>query len=427
VASDRGNRKGELLAGKYLLGDVIGAGGMGVVYEATHKELRTRCAVKVVDPSRSDSALRRRLLREARALAELTGPHAVRVLDAGCAEDGTPFFAMERLTGEPVSATMKRVGPLPWRQAVDWAWQISDAIHEAHARGIIHRDLKPSNVFVTEAGSIKVLDFGLATRTAPTADDSTATTSDFVGSPRYMSPEQIRSSVEVTPSTDVWSFGVLLFEMLSGRLPFDATSAAGVVAAIVADPPARLREVAPEVPAELDCLVADCLEKRPEDRPSILAVQTRLAELAALAHDAPPASGVVEIGDAGATLTERPLATPVSRRRNRPTRLFYGLVALAVLAILGVLVTARDGADLDATAPASVVVVEPKVIKTAASDQGDRPFSPDPATAVPGSEVPANMLPSATAARPVPAPGAPRAHPRRPSTEDVFGAIETRH
>jgi eukaryotic-like serine/threonine-protein kinase len=379
VASDPANLKGELLGGKYRLGDVIGAGGMGVVYEATHTELRTPCAVKVVDPARGDPLQFRRLVREARVLALLSGPHAVRVLDAGRLPGGSPYLVMERLAGEPLSELLKRTGRLPCRQAIDFACQICAAVGEAHAAGIIHRDIKPSNVFVVAKDRIKVLDFGLATRFGPASEDSTATASEFAGSPRYMSPEQIRSSAEVTPSSDLWSIAVLMFEMLTGRLPFDGPSTGALLAAIVADPAMRLKSVLPDAPLELDRLIADCLEKNPDDRPRDAAeVRARLEALPEIAIGSPfsvaiSAAAAIGPDSGGSTVSdEAPVARATVQRASA-----RALVLLATLATVAMLIAALQRSASNAAPQRASAPVTKRALGNAI-EAGPRHAAPTP-------------------------------------------------
>jgi serine/threonine-protein kinase len=332
---DQGNLRGQVLGGKYLVGDMIGAGGMGVVYEATHVELKTPCALKVVASGRDDPAYGKRLLREARVLATLSGPHAVRVLDAGRLSDASPYVVMERLRGEPLSELLKRRRSLPLDRALNFAWQICEAVKEAHAHGIIHRDIKPSNVFVVNDTSIKVLDFGLALRLDRASHDSTMTTSEFAGSPAYMSPEQIRGRSEIDQRSDIWSIGVVLFEMVTGRLPFDGANKGALLAAVVADPEARLRQYVPECPPELDRLTADCLEKNPADRPrNVPELQTRIEVL--LANGRLPDSHAIRPGMESvsavsvSTLTGSP---SFARRLKRGRSVRLGAVLLVALAL----------------------------------------------------------------------------------------------
>jgi serine/threonine protein kinase len=359
-------------------------------------------------------------------LAELSGPYAVRVLDAGRLPGDSPYLVMERLSGEPLSELLKRAGKLPCAQAVSFAWQICAALGEAHARGIIHRDIKPSNVFVLAPDRIKVLDFGLATRFGSSHDDSTATSSEFAGSPRYMSPEQIRASAEVTPRADLWSVAVLLFEMLTGRLPFDGANTGALLAAIVADPATRLREVAPDAPPELDRLIADCLEKNPADRPLGAAeVQGRLGVVAAPAIGTPFTS---EVGDVDvlspesdhSTLSDGNAVPFEPPRTRRVVRALAALATLAVLAALGRVlwrpeasphVARLDPASERGTEAARIppVAATPRILGAAA-----KPIA---------SEEPAV---STRAPEPAARPKSPVAAPRA-SGQRVLDAIDTRH
>jgi serine/threonine protein kinase len=434
VASDPANLKGELLGGKYRLGDVIGAGGMGVVYEATHTELRTPCAVKVVDPARGDPVQFKRLVREARVLALLSGPHAVRVLDAGRLPEGSPYLVMERLAGEPLSELLKREGRLPCKQAIDFAGQICAAVGEAHAAGIIHRDIKPSNVFVVAKDHIKVLDFGLATRFGPASEDSTATASEFAGSPRYMSPEQIRSSGEVTPSSDLWSIAVLLFEMLTGRLPFDGPSTGALLAAIVADPAMRLKSILADAPLELDRLIADCLEKNPDNRPKDAAeVRGRLEALREIAVGGPfsPAnSGLTAIGpDSGRSTVSDEAPRPLAMARRSSAR---ALVLLATLATVVMLVAALQRSTSNAAPQRGSEAVTGRAARTAI-EAGSRHAVPTPLverTPAPAMDPTRGNQESAARASPVPQPPVrqrTRHAASRADSTSVLDAISTRH
>jgi eukaryotic-like serine/threonine-protein kinase len=302
---------------------------------------------------------------------------------------------------------------------METAWQVAAAIREAHARGIIHRDLKPSNVFVTHDANVKVLDFGLATRSVRGPDDSTSTSSSFAGSPRYMSPEQIRSSADVTPSTDVWSLGVLLFEMVTCKLPFAAANTTGMLAAIVADPATRLRELLPGAPADLDRLIADCLEKNAADRPSIEDVALRLEQLQA--RSGAPFEPEEAAGDS--TLTSPPFAAQSSTLDRRPqrARLLLALVGGALLvALAGALSRLRLAEPV--SAPIIEVAVRAQPPLEATSEAETLP-PPVPIAAPPSPTVP--VAASVIAARSSSA--AIRALPRRTREDAVRDAISTRH
>jgi len=241
---------------------------MGVVFEAEHLRLRQSVALKFLkaDVLVLPDAVER-FEREARASCRMRGPHVVHVLDVDTDEDGRPFMVMELLRGRDLEAELTARGALPVQEAVDIVLQACAAAAEAHAAGIVHRDLKPSNLFLSEeAGArvVKVLDFGIS-KIARDAEPAVTSTSVTVGTPLYMSPEQVRSSRDVDGRTDIWSLGVILYELIAGDPPFLGTTTAAI-AAIVADATPSLRDVRPEVPEELERAIMTALAKSPEDR-----------------------------------------------------------------------------------------------------------------------------------------------------------------
>jgi serine/threonine protein kinase len=266
---------GVLVSGKYVVESTLGAGGMGVVLAARHQELGHQVAIKVLvtDEENAEAAMER-FMREGRAMASLQNDHVVRVHDVGRLETGIPFIVMELLRGQDLGSYVARSGPPAVGQAVDWILQAAGAVVEAHERGIVHRDLKPANLFLTQrsdgAYCIKVLDFGISKQLAGTgAPDTIASltsTRQVVGSPAYMSPEQVRNSREVDHRTDIWAIGMTLYELLTGRTAFCADTFAATCAAIVADPPPPMRQFVEHVPAELESVVLRCLEKDPSQR-----------------------------------------------------------------------------------------------------------------------------------------------------------------
>ncbi len=260
-------KEGDILAGKYRIDRVLGRGGMGVVVAAHHTTLRQKVAVKFLLPSatkRGDAA--ERFLREARAAVSIQNEHVARVSDVGTLDTGAPYMVMEFLTGSDLGDVIEQRGPLPIDEAVDYVLQACEAIAEAHALGIVHRDLKPANLFLTARADgsplVKVLDFGLSKATKPDAMDASLTATHVVmGSPYYMSPEQIRSFKKIDARADIWSIGVILYQLLTGACPFVADSLGALFMAVGADPVPSMRALRPEIPEDLEAAVVKCLVK----------------------------------------------------------------------------------------------------------------------------------------------------------------------
>lgn len=266
-------RKGETLAGKYQVEEVLGAGGMGVVVAARHMALRQRVALKFLLPvAIQQPGAAARFLREAQASVAIQSEHVARVLDVGTLENGAPYMVMEHLSGVDLARHLERLGPLAVDDAVDFVLQACEALAEAHKLGIVHRDLKPANLFLTRRAEgsalVKVLDFGLSKMTAVegTPEASLTAANVVAGSPHYMSPEQVRSLKHVDARTDVWALGVILYELLTGKPPFDGPTVTAIWAAVVADAPRPLRDFRPDLPPGLETLVLTCLEKDPTHR-----------------------------------------------------------------------------------------------------------------------------------------------------------------
>jgi len=289
-------QQGQILAGKYRVDRVLGAGGMGVVVAATHVELGQRVAIKFLLPAAmSVPDSRERFTREARAAATLRSDHVARVVDVGTLHDGVPYMIMEFLEGCDLAQLLANKGPLPIEDAVGFVLQACDAVSEAHAHGIVHRDLKPSNLFLTRkangAAHIKVLDFGISKSTKIVAEALSLTkTSDVIGSPIYMAPEQIRSARDVDERTDIWAIGVILYELLSGRVPFPAQNVPQLCAMVLEKEPTPISGLRSDVPYELGAAVMRCLAKDPSQRfESITDVMRALFPFA----PAPAASGLI--------------------------------------------------------------------------------------------------------------------------------------
>jgi serine/threonine-protein kinase len=266
-APSRGLRPGMVASNRYRVGHLIGSGGMSLVYEAEHLLLGTRVALKVLRPELIDERERVELfIRESRHLALLAGEHVVRVLDAGRLETGLPFIILERLEGLDLQVMMQRCPTLPVEVAVHYARQACAGLASAHAQGIVHGDIKPANLFLvsdsTGDSRIKVIDFGIArsTSNAPHADEASDV---LLGSPPYAAPEQFESARSIDARTDVWGLGVVLFEMLAGRSPFDIPADSATRTRNRGAPVRRWR---PEVSPQLQAVVERCLEERKSKR-----------------------------------------------------------------------------------------------------------------------------------------------------------------
>jgi serine/threonine protein kinase len=262
---------GAVIGGKYRIDALLAEGGMGVVYRGTHLVLEQPVAIKLVRPElthRKDAIAR--FLREARTIAALRGEHVARVLDSGCIKNGPPYMVLEYLEGADLRTWLQSKGPLPIPRAVDLLLQACEGLAEAHAKGLVHRDVKPENLFLTRLpdGSevVKVLDFGISKRMDDERTRSYTADGQSLGSPHYMGPEQMSAPADVDARADIWSLGVVLFELISGRLPFDGESVATVCARVICRTPSPLRALCPEAPAALEGAILRCLSKRPADR-----------------------------------------------------------------------------------------------------------------------------------------------------------------
>ncbi len=258
---------GATIAGKFRVDKILGAGGMGIVVAATHLQLGERVALKFLRRNMlHNPETVARFAQEARAAVRLKGQHIARVLDVG-SENGMPYMVMEFLEGKDLGETVRQVGPLPPEEAVDLVIQACEGLAEAHAKGIVHRDIKPENLFLTVSHgwkSVKILDFGISKADVSSATrDGSIQTSQIMGSPCYMSPEQLRSTRNVDQRADIWSLGCVLFELLSGTTAFDTTvSLPQLVANITIDGAHRdLKALRPELPKALIDVVTRCLAR----------------------------------------------------------------------------------------------------------------------------------------------------------------------
>ncbi len=354
---------GRVLAGKYRVERVLGEGGMGVVLAARHLELGHRVAVKVLAPGAVlKSGAVERFLREGRAAARLTSPHAARVYDVGRLPEGGPFLVMELVSGRDLESVLAAEGPQPWARVVRWCREVADALVEAHRGGVIHRDIKPGNLMLADVVGarpiVKVLDFGIS-KLIEDGSDPLTRTSVVMGSPRYMAPEQLISSEHVSPKIDIWALGIVLFELSTGRAPFDGGTIAQLVLQIqsVMPPPPSL--LVKGIPSSFDAVVLRCLAKNPDARfESMATLRAALAELEASAGP----QGTVRPSELSAIVAGAPhpgdetvSAARVSpaqlvvanqlRARNRRWVLQGGIAAASAVIVAGLfyLLTAQRG------------------------------------------------------------------------------------
>ncbi len=418
---------GEILAGRFRVDRVLGIGGMGVVVAAEHVQLRQPVAVKLLraDIAEEPNAVAR-FLREARAMGALRGENVVRVIDVGTLESGRPYMVMEFLRGRDLGEVLHERGRLTISDAADYVLQACEGIVEAHGVGIIHRDLKPPNLFLTKrpdgSALVKVLDFGVSKVVDASWDGQSLTdTATILGSPAYMSPEQIRSSKTVDVRTDVWALGVCLYKLVSGVPPFDADTAAGFCAAILLESPAPLRTHAADVPPAFEAIVMRCLQKDVTQRfNDVGELASALRAFASedgsrvadrIARVARATSATERPEPSGEHVASRTLAERASlKRSSAPMAIGIAIVVAIVAAIAFVgmrgdrapaespssAVTTSPTASASARFPPPVPVVSVSAIASASAPAPSvsapkpaaptKPINPPPATAAPTSE-----------------------------------------
>ena len=459
-----------MLAGKYRVERVLGAGGMGVVVAARHVELDQLVAIKFVrdEALASDDAVQR-FLREARAAVKLKSEHVARVLDVGKLESGAPYMVMEFLEGSDLGKILEERGPLPLDAASDWILQACEAVAEAHATGIVHRDLKPENLFLarTVGGGqkIKVLDFGVSKAIGGGSDMSGLTrTRAMLGSPLYMAPEQMRSSRDVDPRADVWALGVVLFQLLTHRWPFEAETMPELCLKVVTEAPMPLGTLRPDIPPGIGAVIERCLEKDPTKRfanaaelasalePFVPPASRVLADRARLAmgtgsgaRPAPPfgtgSTPTLQSGSGSTPGTSVPwgtdrVVTPslpqAPQARPGTLRLVVGVAAVGLAGLAGFLFLGRGPASVGSARPEAPVAVASSL---------PSPSPPSPVAAAPAAAAPAPVALASTAAptplataqpaasssapapRPAAAPSAPAAQRGAPSPPANVAAI----
>jgi serine/threonine-protein kinase len=425
---------GTTIADKYEIVRLIGRGGMGRVYEARHVTLSRRFAIKLIAPELifNREALRR-FENEAKAAGQLEHPNLVAVTDFGRTADGSPFIVMEYLEGENCAALLKRTGPLPVPRAAGIVVQACRGVARAHRSGIVHRDLKPENIFIADAGDgtdlVKVLDFGIA-KLRPTDATAVTKTGAAMGTASYMSPEQARGAGNIDHRTDVWSLGVVLYELLSGNRPFEGDEFLHIVHRIATEEPVPLARRRPDLPSSLVYVVEGAMAKEMGDRtPTVVALAEALAPFtgrSAAAEDrtsgaavavrtVPAASGdhVVDtaLSHSGPIAGETIPGVPRSNRRAISHAVALGLT-FAVVAVFGAIMFFAGRSP----APMAPNGIAPTAIPAAAVPVAEQPIAPAPPPPVEKPAASATPPPVAASAKakPAPLPRAPASAAARP-------------
>jgi hypothetical protein len=451
---------GDLVAGKYRVDRVLGEGGMGVVVAATHEQLDERVALKFLRPAvATNPEIVQRFVREARAAVKVQSEHVARVLDVGTIESGTPYMVMEYLDGQDLAQAIAARGPLPVSETITYVLQACEAVAEAHSLGIVHRDLKPANLFLARRASgrpiVKVLDFGISKVTSDTGDDPALTkAAAMMGSPSYMSPEQMVAAGSVDVRTDVWALGVVLYELLTGKLPFVAPTMPELVGKILQSGYVPVADLRPDVPPGLQATIDRCLQKERAQR------HANIADLAAgLVPFGPPRSdlslerishvlglarGVDEtisasLAPAGlvAVQTFSPVVTETAAPRRRLLWLVPAVLLLVAAALGSLLVLTHrppsppvSAATVAETVPSPAVQPPAAVVATAqpapavvATAETTAAVAPLPAPTVVAPPRPSTVVhPHATVAPTPSASGSPACH-----TVSYFDADGNRH
>ncbi|HWU89019.1 MAG TPA: serine/threonine-protein kinase [Kofleriaceae bacterium] len=410
--------KGDLIANKYRIDQILGQGGMGVVVAATNLHLDHRVALKFLLPEfLRDSAVTERFIREARASARLRSEHVCHVYDVGI-ENGAPFIVMELLDGHDLASIVSGSGALPISVAADYVLQATIGLAEAHAHGIVHRDLKPANLFVTKrldgTALVKILDFGIAKAPGDTQFQLTRTAA-VMGSPGYMSPEQLRSTRDVDARSDIWALGIILYELVSGRPPFTAESITELTLRVAMDPLPPL----PGMPREFERVIAQCLEKDPNRRfANVSQFAAALAPFgsARIAEAAVGTSSILSMSPAGpgssavistlAPTTLRSSAGAISSSTIARSWLRRGMAALVVVAGIATVAVVKLG-DPDvpvAARPHDEGTVTPLPAETPRPPAAEAAAAADPASLAIDADISATTADAAVATM---APAAP--------------------
>lgn len=444
IGAELGIRQGDLIADKYRVDRVLGVGGMGVVVAAHHLRLDELVAIKLLLPEAlADADAVRRFEREARAAVKIKSEHVARIIDVGTLDDGVPFIVMEYLQGEDLADRVARTGPLAVEDAIELLLQACEAIAEAHALGIVHRDLKPANLFCVHGAdgrpSIKVLDFGISKLTragAASSGLSMTKTRAVMGSPYYMSPEQMESPRRVDARTDIWSLGIVLYQLLTGEVPFAGETLPQVCVNVATRPAPPLRKARPDVPNGLEAIGLRCLEKDPNKRfPTVAALATALgrfgprraqASLDRITRTWRQAEGRL-LDDAGPgphQMSARAVTGPLpswggtAKSLEGRTKSIVGWIAGALTVVaVGFTFAYRESPPSAPTAPAVLVTPAP-------ATESKEPPSPPTASAPEGVPIaaPPAKLPSVGAAPALARPAAPPAQAVADTDPNPYGA-----
>ncbi len=433
-------RPGDLLAGRYRVEQVLGVGGMGVVVAAQHVHLGQRVALKFLLPAYLGvPEAAGRFAREARNAVRIQNEHVARVSDVGTLESGAPYMVMEYLQGSDLSQLVRRQGPVPVADAVDYVLQACVAIAEAHALGIVHRDLKPANLFLADQSdgtrTVKVLDFGISKATVGQQEAALTKTSAMMGSPLYMAPEQMTAAKTAGTSADIWALGVIVYELIVGHVPFLGETMPQICAAVLSEDPPPISSARPDVPPGLDAVIQRCLSKNPSAR--YADVVELASALLPFAHKSSRAyverasrlfvahgvrSSIVDIPvppstvAPAATAPAAPAVTDATvgswsethAPKRSGSRVWLAALAVGAVVVVGggwfLMRSAAAQKSASASAPASATTAEaPKASST----------TPQPAVVpavTPSAEPSASVAPAASSAQPAPPPKSAPAH-----------------
>jgi serine/threonine protein kinase len=422
---------GSLVADKYVVEGALGSGGLGAVIVARHRALNHRVAIKYLKSGGKESTIVERFLREARLSAQIQSDHVVKVHDVGELADGSPFMVMEYLEGGDLSDLIQDRG-VPIATAVDYVLQACDGLAEAHALGIVHRDIKPENLFLAQRTNhvpvVKIIDFGISKVTSKNRAMNWAhltSENERFGTPVYMSPEQLRSSTDVDGTTDIWALGVVLFELITGELPFNGGDVPQLCTSILTSPPRRLSALCPAVPQRLEGVILKCLEKDarfrfrniaefaqeiarfgpPEAAERVKRIKNRVVMSGISVRPSTPISGsmnavllpnhtplAITLRDRAKTGDGHTLPTPQQRRAPI---VIAGAVAVVAMLVL-VSIARRPRGDSASGSPQAIAMSRPEAVAIAPLSSAQAPYDDSiEATPTPVASSPVARMPLA--------------------------------